>query len=41
MLHKYFEMWKIPKLGHLNDAINRDDFARFRVHRLLTLEDGE
>jgi hypothetical protein len=41
VLHKYFEMWKISKLGHLNDAIMKDNFARFRVHRLPTLEDGE
>jgi hypothetical protein len=34
-------MWKIPKLGHLNDAIKRDSFARFRVHRFPTLEDGK
>jgi hypothetical protein len=41
VLHTYFEMWKIPKLGHLNEAIKRNNFARFRVHRLPTLEDGE
>jgi len=34
-------MWKTPKLGHLNDAMKRDNFAKFRVHRLPTLENGE
>jgi hypothetical protein len=41
VLCKYFEMWKIPKLCYLSDAINKDNFARFKVHRLPTLEDGE
>jgi len=41
VLHKYFEMWKFPKLGHLNDVIKKGNFARFKVHRLPTLEDGE
>jgi hypothetical protein len=27
VLHTYFEMWKIPKLGHLNEAIKRNNFA--------------
>ncbi len=25
------EMWKIPKLGHLNDVIRRDNLTRFKV----------
>jgi len=31
VLHNYCEMWKIPKLGHLNDVIKRDNLARFKV----------
>jgi hypothetical protein len=31
VLHNYCEMWKIPKLGHLNDVIRRDNLARFKV----------
>ena len=41
MLHNYCEMWKIPEPSCVNDATRRDNLARFRVDRLLTLKDGE
>ncbi len=41
VLHNYCEMWKIPKPSHVNDATRRDNLARFKVDRLLTLRDGE
>ncbi len=40
VLHNYCEMWKIPKLSHVNDAARRDNLAGFRVDRLPTLRDG-
>jgi len=33
VLHNYCEMWKIPKLGHFNDVIRRDNLARFKVDK--------
>ncbi len=33
VLHNYCEMWKIQKLGHLNDVITRDKLARFKVDK--------
>ncbi len=41
VLHDYCEMWKIPEPSCVNDATRRDNLARFRVDRLLTLRDGE
>jgi hypothetical protein len=34
-------MWKIFKLGHVNDVVRKDNLARFRVDRLPTLRVGE
>jgi len=34
-------MWKIPKLGRVNDANRRNILARFKVGRLPTLKDGK
>lgn len=33
VLLNYCEMWKIPKLGHLNGVIRRDNLARFKVDK--------
>ncbi len=41
VLHNYYEMWKIRKLNHVNDAATTDNLARFKVDRLPTLKDGE
>jgi hypothetical protein len=41
VLHNYYEMRKIPKLGHLNDVIMRDTLARFRIDQLPTLRYGQ
>ncbi len=41
MLHNYYEMWKIPEPGCVNDAARKDNLARFRVDRLPTLRDGK
>jgi hypothetical protein len=41
VLHSYYEMWKISKLGHVNDATKKDNLIRFKDYRLPTLKNGE
>jgi hypothetical protein len=41
VLHNYCEMRKILKPSHLNDAIKKDNLARFIIDRLPTLKDGD
>jgi hypothetical protein len=41
VLHNYCEMRKFKKPGHLNDAIKKDNLARFIIDRLPILRDGD
>jgi hypothetical protein len=41
VLHNYDEMWKIPKPGHLDDVIMKDNLPRFRIDQLPTLRYGQ